>query len=107
MRPDTQRSDEVATFGEPACAVEASRRLISRRTLPKPAERRRSLRWNLVSSVAERFGPFLQAKFADAASRFVLGRGAGGSYCRYRPRVGRRRLRQRDHASISSLPRFK
>src|SRR5215203_2515447 len=27
--------------------------------------------------------------------------------CRDRPRVGRRRLRQRDHASISSLPRFK
>src|SRR5918995_5035452 len=33
-----------------------------------PPRRRRSLRWNLVPGVAERFGHLLQAKFADAAS---------------------------------------
>ena len=38
MRPDTQLSDEVATFGETACAIEASRCSIAGRTLPEPAE---------------------------------------------------------------------
>src|SRR5215211_3239861 len=34
-----------------------------------PPRRRQSLRWDLVPGVADRFGPFLQVKFADAASR--------------------------------------
>ena len=38
-----------------------------------PQRRRRSLRWNLVPGVAEKFGPFLQAVFADAASRLRRG----------------------------------
>jgi|SRR5215217_7130064 hypothetical protein len=38
MRPDTQLSDEMATVSETACAIEASRRPISGRTLPEPAE---------------------------------------------------------------------
>src|SRR5215208_7772486 len=41
--------------------------------------RRRSLRWNLVPGVAERFGPFLQAKFADAASRLCSGEAPAGA----------------------------
>src|SRR5918997_4149774 len=53
-----------------------------------PPKRRRSLRWNLVLSVAERFGPYLQAKFADAASRLRRG-GAGGANRGGIPRPGR------------------
>src|SRR5919107_6413326 len=53
-----------------------------------PSKRRRSLRWNLVPSVAERFGPCLQAKFADAASRLRRGGDGGGESWRGNPAPG-------------------
>src|ERR671912_2049851 len=58
-----------------------------------PLRRRQSLRWNLVPGIAERFGPFLQANFADAASR--LRKGGAGARGFYRLQVGPRKLGQR------------
>src|SRR5215208_3181944 len=49
-----------------------------------PPKRRRSLRWNLVPGVAERFGPYLQAKCADAPSQLRRGAPAGRTTIAFR-----------------------
>ena len=92
MRPDTQLSDEMATVSETAYPIEASRRLISGRTLPEPAEataiftleprtRRSRKVWALLTSEV-RGCPFAAAQ----------GGACGANY--YRLQVGPRKLGQ-------------
>src|SRR5215203_2919416 len=94
MRPDTQLSDEMAGVSETACAVEASRRPISRRTLPEPADatavftlvprtRRSRKVWALLTSELR------GCRFSAARGRRRVAVVAN------RHRVGRRRPRQR------------
>src|SRR5215218_10338370 len=98
MRPDTQLSDEMTGVSETACVVEASRRPISGRTLPEPAEATAVFTLIPRTRRSRKVWAFLLlVNFADAASR-LRGGGAGWPLSQPTPR------RSTSTATTAALP---